>query len=244
MKCLLLVYGEYRSGDIATKSWNILNNNVDVIVHTQNVSRQKINKNEFDFREIGKKDLYNIFDDCKLYIESIDNFKYINPNDDINLNIRSFRYLYKKVCDYILDYDLVAISRLDSTFYIHDFEKFINEYKKDILYVTQKIVKNNNGNFIQDHCFFGSSKVISSFLKNLPDKVLDSHHEIADYILENFKHDVWTGFSSIHLRFNMIKLFERFFQNNGRCKNKDDNYLNFFSNFMREKHFELEAEIK
>ena len=174
----------------------------------------------------------------------MDEYTRTNPNSDINLNIRDFRYLYKKVCNKIDDYDIVAISRLDSTFYIHDLEKFLNQYDKDTIYVNELPRKVENGNFIQDHCYFGSSKVIGSFLKNLPDEVVDSHYEIADYILENFKHNVWDGFSSIHLRLNMNELFENFFQNNGRCKNKDDNYLNFFSKFMREKHFQLETEIK
>ena len=85
---------------------------------------------------------------------------------------------------------------------------------------------------------------MGSFLKNLPDTVIDSHLEIADYILENFKHDVWKGFSSIHLRLSMNEIFENYFLTNGRCKNKDDNYLTFFRNFIRYNHTKLENEIK
>ena len=97
---------------------------------------------------------------------------------------------------------------------------------------------------IQDHCYFGSSKVIGNFLKNLPNEVIDSHFEIADYILENFKYEVWAGFSSIHLRLSMNPIFENYFSLNGKCKNKDDNYLEFFTNFMRNTHLKLETQTK
>tara|TARA_B100001939_G_scaffold193466_1_gene166334 strand:+ start:2372 stop:3109 length:738 start_codon:yes stop_codon:yes gene_type:complete len=245
VKILLLVYGEYRSADIATKTWNILNSDVDVVVRTQNESNERVVKdNLYINKKISETDIKNIFGDCEIYLESLDEYTRSNPNNDVNLNIRDFRYLYTKVSHKIDNYDLVLISRLDSTFYIHDLKKFMNEYDKETIYVTQLIQKSKNGNFIQDHCYFGSSKVIGSFLKNLPDEVIDSHHEIADYILENFKHDVWKGFSSIHLRLNMNKLFEKYFSVNESCKNKDDNYLNFFTEFMRKKHTKLESEIK
>lgn len=245
MKILLLVYGEYRSADIATKTWNILNYNPDVIVRTQNETNERWTmQNKFVNKEISESNIKNIFGNCEIELEPLDGYKRDNPNNDINLNIRDFRYLYKKVCDKIDDYDIVAISRLDSTFYIHDLERFMNEYNKETIYVNQKTVVTENRNFIQDHCYFGSSKVISSFLKNLPDEVIDSHHDIADYILENFKHDVWKGFSSIHLRLSMNKIFENYFSENGRCKNKDDNYLNFFNKFMIENHLKLEQEVK
>ena len=245
MKILLLVYGEYRSADIATKTWNILNCNPDVIVRTQNESNERWTKrNIFVNKKITESDVKNIFGHCKIELEPLHEFKRTNPNSDINLNIRDFRYLYKKVSDRINDYDIVAISRLDSTFYIHDIETFKKEYDKETINVNQKPVVTVNGNFIQDHCYFGSSKVIGNFLKNLPNEVIDSHHEIADYILENFKHDVWKGFSSIHLRLSMNEIFENYFLTNGRCKNKDDNYLTFFRNFIRYTHTKLENEIK
>jgi len=245
MKCLLLVYGEYRGADIATKTWNILNNDVDVVVRTQNQSNQKVvTDNLYINKVISDSDVKNLFGDCELCIEPLDEYKKDNPNKDINLNIRDFRYLYKKVLNKIDNYDIVAISRLDSTFYIHDFEKFINEYDKETIYVNEIAKVTETGNFIQDHTYFGSSKVIGDFLKNLPNEVIDSHYEIADYILDNFKHDVWEGFSSIHLRANMNSLFEDYFLENGKCKNKDDNYLKFFTNFMRNTHLDLERQIK
>jgi len=245
MKCLLLVYGEYRSADIATKTWNILNNDVDVVVRTQNESNEKIVKDSIYInKKIVKSDIIKIFGNCEVYLEPLDEWTRDNPNSDKNLNIRDFRYLYKRVSDKIDNYDIVGITRLDSTFYIHDFEKFINEYDTETIYVNQKAVVTETGNFIQDHCYLGSSKVIGNFLKNLPNEVIDSHFEIADYILENFKHDVWTGFSSIHLRLSMNTLFENYFSLNGKCKNKDNNYLEFFTNFMRNNHLELEQKIK
>ena len=245
MKILLLVYGEYRSADISTKTWNILNCNPDVIVRTQNETNERWTmQNKFINKKISESDIKNIFGNCEIELEPLDGYRRDNPNNDINLNIRDFRYLYKKVCDRINDYDIVVISRLDSTFYIHDLERFMNEYNKETIYVNQKSVPVKKGNFIQDHCYFGSSKVIGNFLKNLPNEVIDSHHEIADYILENFKHDVWKGFSSIHLRLSMNELFENYFSINGRCKNKDDNYLHFFNKFMAENHSKLEQQVK
>lgn len=245
MKVLLLVYGEYRSADIATKTWNILNWNPDVVIRTQNESNEKwIKQNIFVNKKVTKDNIKNIFDNCEIYLESLDEYTRSNPNNDINLNIRDFRYLYEKVSDKIGNYDIVVISRLDSTFYIHDLERFMNEHDKETIYVNELVQKTKNGNFIQDHCYFGSSKVIGSFLKNLPDEVIDSHFEIADYILENFKHDVWKGFSSIHLRLSMNELFENYFSINGRCKNKDDNYLDFFSKFMKKTHSKLEQQVK
>ena len=68
------------------------------------------------------------------------NLKELIQNNDINLNIRDFRYLYKKVCDRIDDYDIVFISRLDSTFYIHDIERFKKEFDKETIYVNQKSI--------------------------------------------------------------------------------------------------------
>ena len=46
MKILLLVYGEYRSVDIATKTWNILNCNPDVVIRTQNESNERVVKDD------------------------------------------------------------------------------------------------------------------------------------------------------------------------------------------------------
>lgn len=242
MKILLLVYGEYRSANIATKTWNILNNNVDVVVRTQNESNHysESKRKEHDNQKIVKSDITKIFGNCEVQLEPLDEHTRDNPNNDKNLNIRDFRYLYKRVSDKIDNYDVVAISRLDSTFYIHDFEKFLNEYDKETIYVTQKVVTNETENFIQDHCYFGSSKVIGNFLKNLPNEVIDSHHEIADYILENFKHEVWDGFSSIHLRLSMKPFFENYFSVNGKIKNKDNEYLEFFRKFFRNTHLKLE----
>ena len=246
MRCLLLVYGEYRSANIATKSWNILNNDVDVVVRTQNESNHysESKRIEDNNKKIVKSDISKIFGNCEVHLEPLDEYTRDNPNSDKNLNIRDFRYLYKRVSDKIDTYDIIAISRLDSTFYIHDFEKFINEYDKETIYVNEKIKVTETGNFIQDHCYFGSSKVIGNFLKNLPNEVIDSHFEIADYILENFKYEVWAGFSSIHLRLSMNPIFENYFSLNGKCKNKDDNYLEFFTNFMRNTHLKLETQTK
>jgi len=245
MKILLLVYGEYRGANIATKTWNILNRDVDVLIHTQSESRYNVaKKNIFSNKNIQVEDLKNLFGECNVYLESIDEYTRTNPNDDINLNIRSFRFLYKKISDVILDYDIVAISRLDSTFYIHDLDKFIKEYDTDTLYVNETVQQRKEGNFIQDHCYIGSSKIIDRFLKNLPDTIIDSHHEIGDYVLNNFKHDVWDGFSSIHLRMNMHEIFENFFSTNGSIKNNDIEYRDFFSRFMQETHLNLEREIK
>ena len=42
----------------------------------------------------------------------------------------------------------------------------------------------------------------------------------------------------------MNTLFENYFSLNGKCKNKDNNYLEFFTNFMRNNHLELEQKIK
>ena len=58
MKILLLVYGEYRSADIATKTWNILNCNPDVIVRTQNESNERWTKrNIFVNKKITESDV-------------------------------------------------------------------------------------------------------------------------------------------------------------------------------------------
>ena len=175
MRCLLLVYGEYRSANIATKSWNILNNDVDVVVRTQNESNHysESKRIEDNNKKIVKSDITKIFGNCEVHLEPLDEYTRDNPNSDKNLNIRDFRYLYKRVSDKIDTYDIIAISRLDSTFYIHDFEKFINEYDKETIYVNEKIKVTETGNFIQDHCYFGSSKVIGNFLKNLPNEVID-----------------------------------------------------------------------
>ena len=108
MKILLLVYGEYRSADIATKTWNILNCNPDVVIRTQNESNERVVKDDLYInKKISETDIKNIFGDSEIYLEPLDEFKRTNPNNDINLNIRDFRYLYKKVCDRIDDYDIV-----------------------------------------------------------------------------------------------------------------------------------------
>jgi hypothetical protein len=246
MRVLLLVYGEYRSADISTKTWNILSEDVDVVVHTQNESKQRISKYDiYESKNIREEDIFSIFGDtCKLYLEPLDEFERVNPNKDIHLNVRSFRFLYNQVKDNILNYDIVAISRLDSTFYIHDLERFKTEYNKDVLYVNEKIVDNGESKFIQDHCFFGSSYIIDSFLKNLPTTIEKSHSEIAEYIYNNFQHDTWENFSSIHLRLNMKEIFKKFFDKNGRCSSKDDKYLEFYKLFIEKMHFILEQEIK
>ena len=98
MKCLLLVYGEDRSADVATQTWNILNNDVDVVIRTQNESNHysEALRKQHDNHKIVKNDITKIFGDCEIHLEPLDEWTRDNPNNDRNLNIRDFRYLYKR----------------------------------------------------------------------------------------------------------------------------------------------------
>lgn len=238
MRIAILTYGEYRTAKHAVQSWNILNteNEIDVYVHTQNKS---------DDTPITEKDIRDLFPNvsqCKIWLEERDAFKFDEEPKDLHLNFRSYRFLYKKLQEYIESnnesYDFIIVNRLDTTFFVKNINEFLSKsLDEEILYVLNDTITFENS-FIQDHFFMGHSKVVLSFLKNLPEPKLlkDSHSDFGKYILScgfPFKHtDLLTCF---HLRFSQIEYI----------KNIDFNTLpkNFF-NILTELEKEHMAVVK
>lgn len=248
MKILLLVYGEYRRAETATKSWNVLNNNsVDVVVHTQNTSIDYVKSDNLVYEQTVTEDMINtLFPNSTIFLEDRDGYESDNEFNDANMNIRSFRFLYNQVRDNIDDYDLVMISRIDSTFYIHDIEEFYKSHDMESIYVEQLPKVNEDGLWMQDHVFYGSTEVMKQFLHNLPKHINSSHQEVPIYLKESgIECKTWDGSSSFHLRPNMEKYYKEHFKEHGRCANKDDEYLRFHSHFFYSGiHVNLEQKIK
>lgn len=207
MKIAILTYGEYRTAKHAVQSWNILNteHEIDVYVHTQNKS---------DDTPISEKDIRDLFpnvSECKIWLEERDAFKFDEEPRDLHLNFRSYRFLYKKLKEYLessnTTYDFIIVNRLDTTLFIRNINDFLlQSLKEELLYTLDDEITFENS-FIQDHFFMGHSNVVLPFLKNLPEPKLlkESHQDFGKYILSsNLKFYNSTLVTCFHLRFSQI----------------------------------------
>ena len=184
MKIAILTYGEYRTAKHAVQSWNILNteHEIDVYVHTQNKS---------DDTPISEKDIRDLFpnvSECKIWLEERDAFKFDEEPRDLHLNFRSYRFLYKKLKEYLessnTTYDFIIVNRLDTILFIKDIDDFLKKNHSGVIYTLDDSITLDR-TFIQDHFFMGSSEVILDFLKKLPtpDKLIHSHQDFGKYLL-------------------------------------------------------------
>jgi len=214
MKIAILTYGEFRTAEVAIKTWNILkNHDVDCYVHTLDTSYDSC-KNEDSFRAIEKYDIRELLPNTKIWIESRNNYKVDNESRDMHMNFRSFRFLYKKILESNKKYDFVIINRLDTLLYIHELDNFLNNFDNDKLYVLNHLITFENP-FIQDHFFMGGYDIVMNVLKNLPQAkyLVKSHQDFGKYLLENFKLE-YTDMLCFHLREKQIELVSSAIKNN------------------------------
>lgn len=203
MKIAILTYGEFRTAEIAVKTWNILNSehDIDIYVHTQTTSNGIL---------ITEDNIKKIFSNYKLWLEPIDEFEYDIEPKDIHMNFRSYRFLYKKLLESNIEYDFIIVNRLDTTLRINDINNFFKKNHNGIIYTLDDSI-NKNRTFVQDHFFMGTGCDIMNFLKNLPtpDNLMNSHEDFGKYILNSgLKNVKNNGVYSIHLRPNMIEFIE------------------------------------
>lgn len=240
MKCLYFLYGEYRTFETAVKTWNILNiPNLDIVIHSPNTTSEYLGSQ--NFKEITANH-FNILGNPKVFLHHRLEYK----KTDLHVLHHSYRFLskYLNECDVVYDY--IFIGRLDSTFYLEDWEKFISIKRKPLFAISKPYIGRGN-DFIPDHTFFGNHYIIKDFVDKLPpqEHLENSHRDIARYIHNNFECDEWPHFDSIHIRPNMTHLFEKYFLNNGTIKNIDSNYINFLEkDFYPNYHMKLDREYK
>jgi hypothetical protein len=217
MKIAILTYGEYRTAKHAVQSWNILNteHEIDVYVHTQNKS------DDTPISEKNIRDLFPRVSQCKIWLEERDAFKFDEEPKDLHLNFRSYRFLYKKLKEYIESsnetYDFIIVNRLDTILFIRNINDFLlKSLKEESLYTLDDKITFENS-FIQDHFFMGHSNVVLSFLKNLPEPkfLRDSHSDFGKYVL-SCGYAIKTSylFTCFHLRFSQIEFIKNIDFNN------------------------------
>ena len=235
MKCLFFLYGEYRTFPTAVKTWNILDiPNLDIVIHTPTTSSDfRFNT---DFIEIVEDD-FNVLKNPKIFFYDRDDFK----KTDKHLLHFSYRFLSEYLESTDKNYDYIFIGRLDSEFYLEDYLDFISTKRDEIYAIDIPYITEDNC-FIPDHIFFGSGEVIKKFVDNLPDReYLDkSHSGMAKYIDSSFECKTWKSFDSVHIRPNMVHLFETYFKNNSQIQNIDTSYSNFLKNEFMPNHVRLE----
>lgn len=233
MSCLLFLYGEKRTFDTAIKTWNILDiPNLDIVVHTPNTSSHYLGNKEFD---LVTEDDFSELKKSKIYFYD----RYDYQKTDLHV----LHYSYRFLAEYLKKskkYKYIFIGRLDSTFYVKDYQSLIQK-NEDILYTHGDVVyENNQPIFIADHVFFGNHNVIEKFVSELPPKeeLERSHTDMAIYIDKmKFLTKNWNNFSSLHIRPNMVGIFKEYFSKNN-IKNDDLNY-EFFINTNKDLFIEL-----
>jgi hypothetical protein len=237
MKCLFFLYGEYRTFPTAVKTWNILNiPNIDIVIHTPTTSSDF--RFSEDFNDVKEED-FGVLDNPKIFFYERNEFK----KTDKHLLHFSFRFLSQYLKSITVEYDYIFIGRVDSDFYLKDYQNFIS-IKRNNLFVIDLPYMDPENCFMPDHIFFGSGEMIKKFVDNLPSKedLWDSHSGMAIYIHNNFDSKRWKNFNSIHIRPNMVNLFEDYFSTNPNIQNIDDSYENFLKNKFYLNHIELEEE--
>lgn len=237
MKCLFFLYGEKRTFETARKFWNILDiPNLDIVIHTPDTTSDYLGST--DFQNVTEND-FNILGNPKVFLHNRNDFK-----KEIN---RSTHYSWKFLSKYLnqsnVFYDFIFVCRLDSTFYVEDWES-ISKNKENRIFLTGRAKGND---FIQDHVFFGNYNVIKNFVDNFPIIGIDDnpHYQMCRYIENNFEEKDWYNFHSIHIRNNMVRYFELYIDKYKKIKNIDANYLNFIKNIFCEKYeYKLDIEYK
>ena len=133
-------------------------------------------------------------------------------------------------CDDV--YDCIFIGRVDSTFYIKDLEKLLNDVPNQIYPLGQL---SNNGEPLQhipDHAFFGSHEMIKKFADNFPNTEFFNesgpHKGMILYLLSMFEEKYWKGFQSYHIRPNEIKYYDAYVNENGDPKLDIDKFITTF----------------
>lgn len=235
MKCLFFLYGEYRTFPTAVKTWNILDiPNLDIVIHTPTTSSDF--RFSQDFTDIKESD-FSVLNNPKIFFYERNEFK----KTDKHLLHFSFRFLSEYLKSNTVEYDFIFIGRVDSEFYLKDYKDFIS-IKRDELFVIDLPYMDPENPFMPDHIFFGSGNMIKKFVDNLPSRedLWDSHSGMAIYVHNNFKPKTWKKFNSIHIRTNMITLFEDYFNSNNKIQNVDEKYEEFLKNKFYPNHIELE----
>lgn len=229
MKIAFLAYGEFRTADVATKTWNFLEKyQTDFFVHTLDTSYD-YKKTKDSFQKIVKSDINNLIPNAKIWMEDRNNYKIENEYNDIHMNFRSFRFLYKKLLEVKTKYDFIIVNRLDTLCYIASPEYFFKNYNKKSVYILKNNLSKDN-TFLQDHFFMGSADVILKLLKNLPnaENLKRSHTDFGRFLLNNF-HLNYTPVLCNHLRASQIELVENYINSNlleSAAKNKDNGEFN------------------
>lgn len=225
MKGLIVLYNQARTYKTALKTYNVLKYlDCDVVIFTQNDT-------------VSKSDLKKILPNAKIFLEDIDEYKNLDSE-----HISPTKHTFFKIKEYlntVSGYDIIFINRLDSTMYIHNIKKFLEEFNNKKIYVQQDIVKGENEWFVPDHFFIGSEKVIKYYFENFEDTI-DSHNDVAHYLDKlPFECGEWEdGTYSLHLRPNMEKFI------NENIDDVDFEQKIFHWLYVDKKHKILEAEWK
>jgi hypothetical protein len=226
MKCLYFLYGEKRTFETARKFWNILDiPNLDIVIHTPNTTSDYLGSSNFE--SVTEKD-FDVLGNPKVFLYERNSHK---ATDNHVLHY-SFRFLSKYLNECGDVYDCIFIGRVDSTFYIKDLEKLLNNVPNQIYPLGQL---SNNGEPLQhipDHAFFGSHEMIKKFVDNIPNTeffdIPGSHKGMILYLLSMFEEKYWKGFSSNHIRLNEIKYYDAYVKENGDPKLDIDKFINTF----------------
>lgn len=227
MKCLYFLYGEKRTFETARKFWNILDiPNLDIVIHTPNTTSDYLGSSNFE--SVTEKD-FDVLGNPKVFLYERNSYK---ATDNHVLHY-SFRFLSKYLNECGDVYDCIFIGRVDSTFYIKDLEKLLNNVPNQIYPLGQL---SNNGEPLQhipDHAFFGSHEMIKKFADNFPNTEFfnepGSHKGMILYLLSMFEEKYWKGFQSHHIRPNEIKYYDVYVNENGDPKLDIDKFINTFT---------------
>jgi hypothetical protein len=236
MKCLFFLYGEKRTFETARKFWNILDiPNLDILIHTPNTTSDYLGSRNFE--NVSEKD-FNTLKNVKVFLH--------DRNDYLKTDIHVIHFSFRFLSEYLKDnvYDYVFIGRLDSSLYIENWKDVLRN-KEDYLFTLQQA---SGKTFMQDHSFFGSYNSIKKFVDNLPNKEYwssnDPHYKMCRYIENNFTEKLLKNYESIHIRFNMIRYFESYFNKFGKLNVIDKNYSNFIKEFKSKYEYNLDIEYK
>ena len=232
MKYLYFLYGERRTFETARKFWNILDiPNLDIVIHTPNTTSDYLGSSNFE--SVTEKD-FNTLNNPKVFLHERNDFS----NTDGHAMHYSFRFLskYLNECDDV--YDCIFIGRVDSTFYIKDLEKLLNNVPNQIYPLGQL---SNNGEPLQhipDHAFFGSHEMIKKFVDNIPNTeffvIPGTHKGMILYLLSMFEEKYWKGFQSHHIRPNEIKYYDVYVKENGNPSLDIDKFTKSFNYLFNE----------
>lgn len=241
MKCLYFLYGEKRTFETARKFWNILDiPNLDIVIHTPNTTSDYLGSSNFE--SVTEKD-FDVLDNPKVFLYNRNSYK-VTDNRTPHF---SWRFLSKYLSDTTKVYDYIFVGRLDSTFYVNEWSSIPSTINNEIV-----ILRPAKGKiFMPDHSYFGNQYIIKKFVDNLPDRKFwtnDPHKAMCDYIGDNYNELLWGKgddiFESQHIRPNMVKYFEKYFNVYGKLKEIDTQYFNFIKNFKSKYEYKLDIEYK